>query len=189
MKALKEARRKLGWSQRNLAEQAGLAYKTLQLMESKNHDPRMQTVQNTATALGYPAGLIQHLLDRLWETPPDSVRMLSIRLLLENGRNWKIHFFNFVDKFRESEAKISLVNLPPDEAIPLPMKALFAATVESLCQEFDLAVPEWCQTVPGLSQPWFVSGMENLKALALVESPVYFRQRNIYVLGNFLSRG
>jgi hypothetical protein len=39
-----------------------------------------------------------------------------------------------------------------------------------------------------LSEPWFVSGMENLKASALLESPLPFRRNNVFVLGNFLSR-
>jgi hypothetical protein len=33
-----------------------------------------------------------------------------------------------------------------------------------------------------------VAGRESLKAMALVESPVWFRRRNIFVLGNFLDR-
>jgi hypothetical protein len=33
-----------------------------------------------------------------------------------------------------------------------------------------------------------VSGVENLKAMALVESPAWFRRRNVFVLGNFLNR-
>lgn len=39
-----------------------------------------------------------------------------------------------------------------------------------------------------LPEPWFVAGVENLKATALVESPLPFRRNNIFVLGNFLSR-
>ena len=40
----------------------------------------------------------------------------------------------------------------------------------------------------GLDKPWFVSGFENLKSTALIESPLNFRKRNIFVLGNFLTR-
>jgi hypothetical protein len=39
-----------------------------------------------------------------------------------------------------------------------------------------------------LPRPWFVAGVENLKATALVESPLPFRRNNVFVLGNFLSR-
>lgn len=39
-----------------------------------------------------------------------------------------------------------------------------------------------------IQPPWFVAGMENLKAIALAESPLRFRLRKIFVLENFLSR-
>jgi hypothetical protein len=48
--------------------------------------------------------------------------------------------------------------------------------------------PEWILTVPAPRDPWFVSGMESLKAIAIVESPLPFRIRKIFVLENFLSR-
>jgi hypothetical protein len=42
--------------------------------------------------------------------------------------------------------------------------------------------------VPACRKPWFVAGMENLKAIAVAESPLRFRIRKIFVLENFLSR-
>jgi hypothetical protein len=48
--------------------------------------------------------------------------------------------------------------------------------------------PEWVLNVPACKDPWFVSGIENLKAIALVESPLFFRIRKIFVLENFLTR-
>jgi hypothetical protein len=42
--------------------------------------------------------------------------------------------------------------------------------------------------VPTCKDPWFVSGMENINAIALVESPLQFRIRKIFVLENFLIR-
>ena len=66
--------------------------------------------------------------------------------------------------------------------------ALLASTVEMLCAERRMPVPWWCGGAGILPAPWFVSGVENLKALALVESPAHFRKRNIFVLANFLAR-
>ena len=48
--------------------------------------------------------------------------------------------------------------------------------------------PQWTAAVGCLDRPWFVSGFESLKASALVESPVPFRSRNVFVLANFLER-
>jgi hypothetical protein len=68
------------------------------------------------------------------------------------------------------------------------MDALVAATVESLCDELGLDTPEWLEQIPESKEPWFVSGIERLKAIAIVQSPLRFRMRKIFVLENFLSR-
>ncbi len=68
------------------------------------------------------------------------------------------------------------------------LDGLIASTIEYLCDELHIKVPEWVLKVPPLKEPWFVSGIENLKAITIVESPVYFRRRKIFVLENFLSR-
>ena len=68
------------------------------------------------------------------------------------------------------------------------MRALIASTVETLCADLSLEAPEWCRGVSRLDRPWFVSGVENLKASALVESPSRYRMRNVFVLANFLER-
>ena len=66
--------------------------------------------------------------------------------------------------------------------------ALLASTIEYLCDEMRLEAPAWVWAVPSLKEPWFLSGMESLKAIAIVESPVFFRRRKIFVLENFLYR-
>ena len=99
---------------------------------------------------------------------------------------WAIHLMNFVDDFRR---------LRDTRAIEQPfrlgdrnMDALVAASVESLCDELGLEVPSWLEQVPACDEPWFVSGLERLKAIAIVQSPLRFRIRKIFVLENFLSR-
>ena len=62
------------------------------------------------------------------------------------------------------------------------------ATAEYLCRELDIEGPSWLADVPPCQTPWFVSGMENLKAIALAESPLSFRWRKIFVTESFLSR-
>jgi len=63
-----------------------------------------------------------------------------------------------------------------------------ASIVEYLCKELSIPAPAWALDYPSLPNPWFVAGVENLKAIALVESPVVFRKRKIFVLSNFLTR-
>ena len=95
--------------------------------------------------------------------------------------------FDFVDAFRRGREK-ALVDRPPVEELPGRLQALLASTVEALCAELALPPPTWCAGIAGLAEPWFVSGIENLKAMAIAESPVWFRKRGIFVLANFLDR-
>lgn len=67
-------------------------------------------------------------------------------------------------------------------------RALLNATACALASELGEAPPWWAMHPLVLPEPWFVAGVENLKATALVESPLAFRRNNIFVLGNFLAR-
>jgi len=101
-------------------------------------------------------------------------------------RWWKIYFYDFVDDFRFHK------NL---EAVSEPFvfdndkfDALLASTVEALCKELNLETPNWTKNVPACDEPFFVAGFENLKATAIVESPLAFRIRKIFVTDSFLQR-
>jgi hypothetical protein len=67
--------------------------------------------------------------------------------------------------------------------------AYLAALAEHLALESRLATPEWTEQ-PGrfLSEPFFAGGLESLKAILLVESPLAFRRRLIFISANGLSR-
>ncbi len=117
---------------------------------------------------------------------PLSVAVIGRRMGRE-PESWKLWLGEFVDEFRR-QANLQLVAEPPPPELPAQLRSLLASVVEALCAERGLPAPGWCQHVPPLPVPWFVAGMESLKAMALVESPAQFRQRNIFVLGNFLSR-
>jgi hypothetical protein len=99
---------------------------------------------------------------------------------------WPIHLMNFVDDFRRSKEPRAIE--APFRQSERRMDALVAATVESLCDELGLEPPEWLEEIPESEEPWFVSGLERLKAIAIVQSPLRFRMRKIFVLENFLNR-
>ncbi len=187
MYALKTVRHRAGLSQRQLAQVARVPFRTIQLLEGEKHDPQLSTLQKIATALGYPQATLKHRLSSLFKNSPDSIEMTSEKIIEEGVSSWKIYLFNFVDAFRQ-ESKGNLIATPPRVETPHPIKALLASTVETLCDEKEMGHPEWTLSVLPLEKPWFVSGIENLKATALVESPVHFRKRNIFVLENFLKR-
>jgi len=108
------------------------------------------------------------------------------RQVVLDPKNWAIFLMDFVDDFRYTQNPAAIAE--PVQLSDQPIDALLASTAEYLCDELGLEAPAWLAHVPACQTPWFVSGIENLKAIALVESPLRFRIRKIFVLENFLSR-
>ena len=104
----------------------------------------------------------------------------------KNKRYWQVQFMDFVDDFRRNKDLKAVEK--PFALTDRRFDALLASTIEYLCDEMRLEAPAWVWAVPSLKEPWFLSGMESLKAIAIVESPVFFRRRKIFVLENFLYR-
>lgn len=108
------------------------------------------------------------------------------RLMLQSKEFWHIPFMDFVDEFRRSK---DVSRLKPLSRQNERYDALLASTIEHLCNELPpCSPPDWVYDIPECSEPWFIAGVESLKAISLVESPVWFRRRHIFVLENFLSR-
>jgi hypothetical protein len=106
--------------------------------------------------------------------------------MVKSGDHWRIPFMEFVDDFRKTQ-NLGLIEEPM--AIDNErFDSLLASTIEHLCDEAGIEAPGWTWDIPACKAPWFVSGYENLKAIAIAESPVFFRRRKIFVMSNFLSR-
>ena len=187
MKAVRTARLRRGVSQRNLARRAGLSFRGLQLLETPGHDPRVSSLDKVSGALGLPTGGISALLEGFLLEDGRSFRSASVRILADGFESWTIHLFDSVDAFRRGPDP-NLVRAGPVDELHPRLRALIASTVETVCAEVSLPSPGWCCGVEALDSPWFVAGIENLKASALMESPVRFRKRSIFVLANFLER-
>lgn len=106
--------------------------------------------------------------------------------MMTDKRWWKIHFYDFVDDFRyhKNLAAVSEPFIFDNNKFD----ALLASTVEALCKELNLETPDWTKNVPACDAPFFVAGFESLKATAIVESPLPFRIRKIFVTNSFLQR-
>lgn len=103
-----------------------------------------------------------------------------------DDKNWPAYLMEFVDELRRTRDPQTIADAfvaAGDEK-----DALLASTAEALCDELGLDVPHWISRIPACHDPYFVAGLENLKAISLVESPVRFRLRKIFVLENFLRR-
>lgn len=98
-----------------------------------------------------------------------------------------ISFFNAVDSDRKSKNFYELKRLY-SKSRRTKERALINATARALSKELKINYPWWARYSIFLKEPYFVSGIENLKASALQESGIEFRKNNIFVLGNFLER-
>lgn len=105
--------------------------------------------------------------------------------MLRNITYWQVPFMDFVDEVRRKKNGARLTPLVPDNE---RFDALIASSLEYLCNESGCTAPDWVYDISACKEPWFVAGVESLKAIAIVESPVWFRRRKIFVLENFLSR-
>jgi hypothetical protein len=101
-------------------------------------------------------------------------------------RWWKVALMDFVDDFRRNRDPAAVAE--PFTLDDERRDAVLAGVIESLCDEMDLSIPSWLEKVPPCSKPYFVSELENLKAISIVETPVRFRIRKVFVLENFLER-
>lgn len=104
----------------------------------------------------------------------------------DESKWWKIPLMDFVDDFRYYKNP---------EAIAEPFKmsderkdAVLASVIETLCDELCIVIPDWLGTVPACHEPYFLSEMESLKAFSLIQTPIHFRLRKVFVMENFLFR-
>lgn len=117
---------------------------------------------------------------------PDSVRVVSEQMA-SDPRHWQAYFFNFVDDFRRY-ARPEQVADPPCGEVDPRLAALLAGAVLYLARERGAEVPAWARRLPPLADPWFVSGMPAMRAWELVECPLSFKCKNVFVTDNFMSR-
>ena len=177
-------RKKLHLSEEELSRTADISRSTLRHIESHHPNIRLESIGLVAEALN----LDLYILASPSQSESDlSTVGIGFQILQEGFPFWKIHFFNFVDEFRRTFDP-RLLLLPPPTALELKLQALIAATVRTLCDEAKIDAPSWAKKRYFLKEPWFVSETESLKASALLESPVYFRENNIFILSNFLER-
>ena len=104
----------------------------------------------------------------------------------EDPKWWKISLMDFVDDFRRRRDPAAITK--PFHFSDERQDAVLAGVIETLCDELSITAPDWVSKVPACREPFFVSGLEALKAIAIVESPIHFRVRKVFVLENFLKR-
>jgi hypothetical protein len=101
---------------------------------------------------------------------------------------------NFLDGFYSAPTSAALLDRPLLLApqigeIGRVQDAYLAATADELARRFKLPCPDWTMADGRfLHRPWFASPLAALRAVLILESPIAFRARNLFVSDNALSR-
>jgi hypothetical protein len=96
----------------------------------------------------------------------------------------------FLDAWQSLSREDRVRSLAREPALLGPVQdAYLAALTEHLALSENIGVPEWTNGAGRfLRDPFFAGGIESLKAILLVESPLAFRRRLIFISANALSR-
>lgn len=87
------------------------------------------------------------------------------------------------------QAAARLFDDPPAEIGDVRVDAAFAALAEHLARQDGWTPPLWAFDESRQAKPWwFVSGVRSWHAMALVESPLAFRKRGVFLTASALDR-
>jgi len=171
-------------SERSLASAAKISRSCLRDIKEAKENLTLSSLCTTAEFFGRNVEVIV--------APDESESELSIvatayKIQRDGFESWRIHLMDFLDGFRRTSDP-RLILLPPPRGFDTRLTALFASLTRFLCEDSAISTPRWALRRYFLPTPWFVAEIQSLKASALIESPIAFRNNNIYVLQNFTSR-
>jgi hypothetical protein len=103
------------------------------------------------------------------------------------------HLADFIDEFRRAGSRAMLADEPRRLASVYEdgeiADAYLAAVAVSLSREIQESLPAWAWADSRkLRRPWFAWPGPALRATLLAESPAPFRERNLFVSANALTR-
>ena len=172
-------------SERSLAADAGLSRGALRQVLALNLKPRLSSIHKLFTHLGLNLNI---LATPAKEVSSDASTVgVSYAVLRDGFDSWKIHFMNLVDEFHKNPDP-RLLLLPPPRSLDPKLVAMCASIVCTLSKEVGMQPPLWADKDYYLDQPWFPSGIDSLKALNVLESPLPFRRNNLFIGMNFMER-
>jgi hypothetical protein len=122
---------------------------------------------------------------------PDSLAEVS--RWTTSRSDFDLHLADFIDQFRLGPHSRRLVDEPPRLAGTIEdgdvADAWLAAVAVSLSREIRKPPPPWATMEDRkLSTPWFAIRSAAIRATLIAESPAAFRERNLFVSENVLSR-
>jgi hypothetical protein len=180
--------KRLGLSETKGASEARLSRLTWRAVIQNKPSVELKSLLSVADSMDLEVTILAQEKTGRHDFSADFSTVATAYKVLRDGKNsWKIHYMNLVDEFRRTLDPRLLILSPPSE-LPLPLVALLASIVTTLCWEAECDVPTWAKRRYDLNEPWFVSETESLKAMSILESPLPFRRNNIFVGSNFLER-
>jgi hypothetical protein len=120
---------------------------------------------------------------------PRSVAEIASRAK-ENVQPFDSAVREFLDAWQSmsSEQRITALREEP-QTVGAIHDAYLAALAEHLALSERRLAPAWSEgPTRFLNEPFFAGGLESLKAALILESPLAFRRRLIFISGNALSR-
>lgn len=119
--------------------------------------------------------------------------LAEVATLAVDSPSFHRHLADFLDEFRLCGGPASLAEEPEQLSGRFPRgdvaDAYLAAVAVSLAREARFAPPAWAWLPERkLRTPWFASPGPAIRAMLLLESPAPFRERNLFVSENALSR-
>ena len=111
----------------------------------------------------------------------------------DDAEKFSFHIRDFLDEFYADPRSERLVDEPPARGEILSDNGLadayVAAIAEHLSRLFGFPAPAWTASPTRiLKHPWFAMESHGGRMLLLIESPPAFRERNIFVSAEALSR-
>jgi len=119
---------------------------------------------------------------------PNTLAELA-RRVSRGEQQFDVALSEFLDSFYVSTRRQALIDPVPEFLADRVQQALLGAVGEHLARRWNLAIPAWTGAADRfLNRPYFTTNLESLKALLLVESPIAFRRRLLFVSANALDR-
>jgi len=112
----------------------------------------------------------------------------EVVLNIRQKGSWKNPIFDFIDDYNRDQIGWDLSE-PDFSGLSPEVSSLVCGVVAYMVVKYKANPPKWTKDSKYmLKEPFFVSGLENFKANALVHSPLQLRRLNVFVTEDFFSR-
>lgn len=118
---------------------------------------------------------------------PRIASLSEVALRTNEGNEFGYCLADFLDGFYPHPTEAAVKQEPT--TISPYYDSYLAAVADDCCRRYHWRLPKWClEKSRFLKEPFFAAKTHALRMLYLMDSPAAFRERNIFVSANALSR-